>query len=36
MTTDDHLYAGTVADYFLRADGELSGLLLKDWAQAHA
>jgi len=30
MTTDNHLYAGTVADYFLKADGELSGLLLKD------
>jgi len=30
MTTDDHLYAGAVADYFLKADGELSGLLLKD------
>lgn len=31
LTTDAHLYAGTVADYFLRADGELSGLLLKDF-----
>jgi hypothetical protein len=30
MTSDDHLYAGTVADYFLKPDGELSGLLLKD------
>jgi len=30
MTTDDTCYAGKVADYFLRADGELSGLLLKD------
>jgi hypothetical protein len=30
MTTDDHLYAGKVADFFLKADGELSGLLLKD------
>jgi hypothetical protein len=29
LTTDDHLYAGTVADYFLKADGELSGLLLQ-------
>lgn len=31
MTTDDHLYAGKVEDYFLKADGELSGLLLKDF-----
>jgi hypothetical protein len=31
MTTDDHLYAGTVEDYFLDVDGELSGLLLKDF-----
>jgi hypothetical protein len=31
LTTDDHLYSGTVADYFLKADGELSGLLLKDF-----
>jgi hypothetical protein len=31
MTADDHLYAGTVADFFLKADGELSGLLLKDF-----
>lgn len=31
MTIDNHLYAGTVADYFLRSDGELSGLLLKDF-----
>lgn len=31
LTTDGHLYAGTVADYFLRADGELSGVLLKDF-----
>ncbi len=30
LTTDNHLYAGTVADFFLRADGELSGLLLSD------
>jgi hypothetical protein len=30
MTTDGHLYAGTVADFFLKADGELSGLLLTD------
>lgn len=30
MTTDGHLYAGTVADFSLRADGELSGLLLTD------
>jgi hypothetical protein len=28
MTTDGHLYAGTVADYFLKAGDELSGLLL--------
>jgi hypothetical protein len=31
MTTDNHLYAGTVDDYFLKADGELSGLLLADF-----
>jgi hypothetical protein len=31
MTTDNHLYAGKVEDYFLKADGELSGLLLKDF-----
>lgn len=31
MTTDDHLYAGTVGDYFLNVDGELSGLLLKNF-----
>jgi hypothetical protein len=30
MTTDGHLYAGTVADFSLNADGELSGLLLTD------
>lgn len=31
LTTDDHLYTGDVADFFLRADGELSGLLLTDF-----
>jgi hypothetical protein len=31
MTTDDHLYAGTVGDFFLNSDGELSGLLLKNF-----
>ena len=30
MTNDGHLYAGTVADFSLKADGELSGLLLTD------
>lgn len=30
MTTDGHLYAGTVADFSLNADGELSGLLLTE------
>lgn len=30
MTTDGHLYAGTVADFSLKADGELSGLLLTE------
>jgi hypothetical protein len=30
MTTDGHLYAGTVADYSLKAGDELSGLLLTD------
>ena len=33
MTTDNHLYAGTVADFFLRPDGELSGLLLTDFSR---
>lgn len=31
MTADNHLYAGKVEDYFLKSDGELSGLLLKDF-----
>jgi hypothetical protein len=30
LTTDDHLYSGTVFDYFLNEEGNLSGLLLKD------
>jgi len=31
MTSDDHLYSGTVADHFLDRDGELTGILLKDF-----
>ncbi|GAC1429450.1 MAG: hypothetical protein NVSMB62_27150 [Acidobacteriaceae bacterium] len=33
LTADNHLYAGTVADFFLRTDGELSGLLLTDFSR---
>jgi hypothetical protein len=29
MTTDDHLFTGVVADYFVTSEGEMSGLLLK-------
>jgi hypothetical protein len=30
MTTDGHLYRGTIEDHFVGKDGELRGLLLKD------
>ncbi len=29
LTTDEHLYQGRLADYFLDVDGNLSGILLK-------
>jgi hypothetical protein len=31
MTSDGHLYRGSVEDFFLDADGKLTGILLKDF-----